>query len=95
MSVAVALLQVSVTDDEPVDGRTERVLRLAREVGADHDVVVLPELWSVGAFSTELMTAHAEPLDGPPHGRAVGKTEQHLRLLLVTLRTLQRSRKSA
>ena len=65
MSVAVALLQVSVTDDEPVDARIERVLRLAREVGADHDVVVLPELWSVGAFSTELMTAHAEPLDGP------------------------------
>ena len=65
MSVAVALLQVSVTDDETVDDRVERVLGLAREVAADHDLIVLPELWSVGAFSTELMTASAEPLDGP------------------------------
>jgi predicted amidohydrolase len=65
MSVSVALLQVSITDDEPVAERVERVLAQTADVAVTHDVVVLPELWPVGAFAIDLMHAHAEPIDGP------------------------------
>lgn len=63
--IPVALLQVSVTDEESVADRVGRVLAMAAEAGADHDVLVLPELWHIGAFAIDLMTAHAEPIDGP------------------------------
>jgi predicted amidohydrolase len=65
MAVRVALLQVSITDDEPVAERIERVLALTAQVAADHDLVVLPELWPIGAFAIDLMPVHAESLDGP------------------------------
>jgi predicted amidohydrolase len=65
MPVRVALIQVSITDDEPVADRIERVLALTAEVAADHDLVVLPELWPIGAFAIDLMPVHAEPLQGP------------------------------
>ncbi len=65
MSVAVALLQVGITDDESVPDRVARVLAWTREVAAGHDLVVLPELWPTGAFATDLMATHAEPLGGP------------------------------
>ncbi len=65
MSVRVALLQVSITDDEPVGERIERVLAMTAEVAADHDLVVLPDLWPIGAFAIDLMPVHAEPLHGP------------------------------
>jgi predicted amidohydrolase len=65
MSVSVALLQVGITVEEPVAERVDRVLAWAAEVAGDHDVVVLPELWSIGAFAIDLMPAHAQPIDGP------------------------------
>ncbi len=65
MSVRVALIQVSITDDEPVADRIARVLALTAEVAAVHDLVVLPELWPIGAFAIDLMPVHAEPLQGP------------------------------
>jgi predicted amidohydrolase len=65
MSVAVALIQVAITDEEPVADRVSRVLAMTAEVAADHDLVVLPELWSIGAFAIDLMALHAEPIDGP------------------------------
>ncbi len=65
MSVRVALLQVVITDDEPVAARVDRVLSMAAGAAVDHDMVVLPELWPIGAFAIDLMVAHAEPLDGP------------------------------
>ncbi|HEX6886983.1 MAG TPA: carbon-nitrogen family hydrolase [Candidatus Nanopelagicales bacterium] len=65
MSVAVALMQVAITDEEPVAERVARVLAMTAEVAADHDLVVLPELWSIGAFAIDLMAPHAEPIDGP------------------------------
>jgi predicted amidohydrolase len=36
-------------------------------VDVDHapDFIVLPELWAVGAFDTESVVAHAEPVPGP------------------------------
>ena len=65
MPVDVALLQVGITDDESVADRVARVLAWSAEAAASHDVVVLPELWPVGAFAVELVAEHAEPLDGP------------------------------
>jgi predicted amidohydrolase len=65
MSVEVALLQVGISDEEPVADRIERVLAMTAAAAADHDVVVLPELWPIGAFAIDLMPVHAEPIDGP------------------------------
>lgn len=57
--VRVALLQIAITDDESVDDRVTRVLAATDEVARDHDVVVLPELWPIGAFATDLVSQHA------------------------------------
>jgi predicted amidohydrolase len=65
MTVRVALIQLGISDEEPVGERIARVLATAADVCADHDVVVLPELWPIGAFAVDLMPVHAEPLDGP------------------------------
>jgi predicted amidohydrolase len=62
--VRASLLQIDVKPDEPVESRRERVAALvAAQSGAD--LVVLPELWPVGAFAFEEFAASAEPLDGP------------------------------
>jgi predicted amidohydrolase len=63
--VRVALLQLAVTDAEPVDARVERALAMVRDVADRADVVVLPELWHVGAFAVDLARGHAQPIDGP------------------------------
>jgi predicted amidohydrolase len=65
MAVRVALVQLGISDEEPVADRIARVLALTADVCAEHDVVVLPELWAIGAFAVDLMPVHAEPLDGP------------------------------
>lgn len=64
-AVSVALLQVGITDDEPVDDRVARVLDLTELAAVGHDLVVLPELWPIGAFAIDLMAEHAQPIDGP------------------------------
>ncbi|UYQ66527.1 carbon-nitrogen family hydrolase [Streptomyces peucetius] len=59
-----ALVQIEVRPDEPADARRKRVADLVRaHDGAD--LVVLPELWPVGAFAFDAFAEHAEPLDGP------------------------------
>ncbi|MCX4512076.1 carbon-nitrogen family hydrolase [Streptomyces sp. NBC_01619] len=61
-----SLIQIAVDRDESIDSRRQRVAALVREQrGAD--LVVLPELWPVGAFAYESFEAEAEPLDGPTH----------------------------
>ncbi|MBV9022469.1 MAG: carbon-nitrogen family hydrolase [Streptomycetaceae bacterium] len=66
----VSLLQIDVKPDEPVETRRERVAGLVRaQDGAD--LVVLPELWPVGAFAFDTFADHAEPVDGPT-ARAMG-----------------------
>ncbi len=63
-TVRAALLQIDVDPGETAGARRERVADLVRaEHGAD--LVVLPELWTVGAFDFERFDAHAEPLAGP------------------------------
>ncbi|MEE1751370.1 carbon-nitrogen family hydrolase [Streptomyces sp. SP18CS02] len=61
-----SLIQIAVDPDEAVDTRRQRVAALVRERrGAD--LVVLPELWPVGAFAYELFADEAEPLEGPTY----------------------------
>jgi predicted amidohydrolase len=64
--VRASLLQIGVDEGESVDSRRRRVASLVREQ-AGADLVVLPELWTTGAFAYESFTAEAEPLDGPTH----------------------------
>ncbi|MTA66697.1 MAG: carbon-nitrogen family hydrolase, partial [Actinobacteria bacterium] len=80
MSVRVGLLQLRVDDSETVADRKQRVVNLVSSVlsGQAHgltrvgavgatqslDVLVLPELWTVGAHNSAMMLAHPEPLDG-------------------------------
>ncbi|MGP3978155.1 carbon-nitrogen family hydrolase [Streptomyces sp. 8N114] len=57
-----SLLQIHVDPDESVASRRERVSSLVRaQAGAD--LVVLPELWPVGAFAYERFAAEAEDAD--------------------------------
>lgn len=63
--VRVALLQLDVSDTESVADRVARVLELAEEAAGGADLLLLPELWHVGAFDVEAARRHAEPLDGP------------------------------
>ncbi|MDX3581140.1 carbon-nitrogen family hydrolase [Streptomyces europaeiscabiei] len=61
-----SLIQIGVDEDESVDSRRRRVASLVRDQ-ADADLVVLPELWTTGAFAYESFTAEAEPLQGPTY----------------------------
>ncbi|MDF9814483.1 carbon-nitrogen family hydrolase [Streptomyces sp. SPB162] len=59
-----SLLQIDVDLEETVADRRDRVAALVRaQAGAD--LVVLPELWPVGAFASDTFATEAEPLDGP------------------------------
>ncbi|MEV6378310.1 carbon-nitrogen family hydrolase [Streptomyces sp. NPDC051773] len=61
-----SLIQIGVDEDESVDSRRRRAASLVREqTGAD--LVVLPELWTTGAFAFESFAAAAEPLEGPTY----------------------------
>lgn len=64
-TVRVALIQLAVTDEEPVADRVTRALGLVADLSADCDLVILPELWHVGAFAVDRAREHAEPIDGP------------------------------
>ncbi|MDJ0340301.1 carbon-nitrogen family hydrolase [Streptomyces sp. H10-C2] len=59
-----SLLQIDVDLSETVADRRDRVAALVR-AQAGTDLVVLPELWPVGAFASDTFAAEAEPLDGP------------------------------
>ncbi|MGW1072227.1 carbon-nitrogen family hydrolase [Streptomyces sp. NPDC002537] len=63
----VSLIQIDVADGESAGARRARAARLVREQRGS-DLVVLPELWHVGAFAYESFTTEAEPLDGPTAG---------------------------
>ncbi|MFF5334559.1 carbon-nitrogen family hydrolase [Streptomyces sp. NPDC013181] len=61
-----SLIQIAVDPDETVDSRRRRAASLVvGQRGAD--LVVLPELWPVGAFSYTAFEDEAEPLTGPTH----------------------------
>ncbi|MFD6279524.1 carbon-nitrogen family hydrolase [Streptomyces sp. NPDC060209] len=61
-----SLIQIAVNPDESVNSRRERAASLVvAQRGAD--LVVLPELWPVGAFAYTAFADEAEPLGGPTH----------------------------
>ncbi|MBB1254578.1 carbon-nitrogen family hydrolase [Streptomyces alkaliterrae] len=61
----VSLLQIDVNGDEPVESRRSRVAALVAGRRGD-DLVVLPELWTVGAFAFDRFEETAEDAaDGP------------------------------
>ncbi|MDN5384114.1 carbon-nitrogen family hydrolase [Streptomyces sp. LB8] len=62
----VSLIQIAVNEDEPVASRRRRAAALVREQ-AGADLVVLPELWTTGAFAFEEFGREAEPLEGPTY----------------------------
>ncbi|WP_053711585.1 carbon-nitrogen family hydrolase [Streptomyces sp. NRRL B-3648] len=61
-----SLIQIAVDEDEPVGSRRRRVAALVREQSGA-DLVVLPELWTTGAFAYEEFGREAEPLEGPTY----------------------------
>ena len=65
MTVRIALVQLDCSTDEPVADRVTRTLALVDAAARDADMVVLPELWHVGAFDVDAARQHAQPIDGP------------------------------
>jgi predicted amidohydrolase len=64
--VRASLIQIAVDPDESVNSRRQRAAALVREQhGAD--LVVLPELWPVGAFAYQSFAEEAESLAGPTY----------------------------
>ncbi len=65
MTVRVALIQLDCSTSEPVASRVTRGLKLVDTVARDADMVILPELWHVGAFDVDAAREHAQAIDGP------------------------------
>ncbi|MFF9021785.1 carbon-nitrogen family hydrolase [Streptomyces eurythermus] len=61
-----SLIQAAVDEREPVGSRRQRLAALVREQSGS-DLVVLPELWTTGAFAYEEFGREAEPLEGPTY----------------------------
>ncbi|MFG2814510.1 carbon-nitrogen family hydrolase [Streptomyces sp. NPDC048410] len=61
-----SLIQIRVDESESVAARRSRAAELVRG-RADADLVILPELWTTGAFAYDTFAAEAEPLEGPTH----------------------------
>ncbi|RVU27347.1 carbon-nitrogen family hydrolase [Streptomyces antnestii] len=62
-----SLIQIRVDADESVDSRRLRAASMVRDQAGSADLVVLPELWTTGAFAYEAFAAEAEPLEGPTY----------------------------
>jgi len=71
VQVRASLLQIDVDPKESVAARRERVAELVRQQ-AGADLVVLPELWTVGAFAASLFAAEAEPVQAGPGPERAG-----------------------
>ena len=79
--VRATLLQFEVDPAEKPDGRRARAASLVRaQTGAD--LVVLPELWPVGAFAADDFAAEAEPLDGGPTAAVMSDAARDARVWL-------------
>ncbi len=59
----IALIQLGYGDSETPAGRLERVCGLVREQRG-HDLIVLPELWSAGAFDYRRWPEREQQVDG-------------------------------
>lgn len=66
-TVRASVMQLKVDPAESVAARRERAADRVRALHGS-DLVVLPELWTTGAFAYESFAAEAESLDGPTAG---------------------------
>jgi predicted amidohydrolase len=66
-SVRASLIQIAVDEGESVESRRRRMAALVGDQAGDADLVVLPELWTTGAFAYEEFGREAEPLEGPTY----------------------------
>lgn len=65
MTVRVGLLQLDCSTTEAVNARITRTLGLIERFAPQVDLMILPELWHVGAFDVDAAREHAQPIDGP------------------------------
>jgi predicted amidohydrolase len=65
VTVRVALVQLDCSTTESVHDRVTRGLGLIDTTAPDVDLLILPELWHVGAFDVDAARLHAQPIDGP------------------------------
>lgn len=65
VTVRAALIQLDCSTTQDVATRTAQALATAERAAAEADIVVLPELWHVGAFDVDAAREHAQPIDGP------------------------------
>lgn len=77
MSVRVALVQLDCSTAEAVAHRVTRTLELVDATAPDVDMIVLPELWHVGAFDVDAAREHAQPIDGPLVGALGSLAREH------------------
>lgn len=61
--VRVVLMQVDCTSTEGYEQRIERVLADTDRACGGADLVILPELWSTGAFDLDTSREYAQPFD--------------------------------
>ncbi|MFD6175269.1 carbon-nitrogen family hydrolase [Streptomyces coeruleorubidus] len=61
-----SVIQIAVNEGESVESRRRRAASMVRDQ-AGADLVVLPELWTTGAFAYEEFGQEAEPLEGPTY----------------------------
>ncbi|QFG69678.1 carbon-nitrogen family hydrolase [Ornithinimicrobium pratense] len=61
----IALIQLAYGEgaEESVEERAARAADLVRNVGHDHDLVVLPELWSAGGFAIDDWQERSQDLE--------------------------------
>ncbi|MFJ5774844.1 carbon-nitrogen family hydrolase [Streptomyces sp. NPDC093094] len=62
-----SLIQIAVDEGESVAARRLRAASLVRDRAGAADLVVLPELWTTGAFAYQGFADEAEPLEGPTY----------------------------
>ena len=62
--VRIAAVQVSIEDRESPQLRLDRVTEQVAELADSADLVVLPEMWAVGAFNAHLFMGNAQARDG-------------------------------
>lgn len=77
MTVRVAMIQLDCSSDEPVTHRVPRTLALVDSAARDVDMLILPELWHVGAFDVDAAREHAQPVDGPLVEALSGLAREH------------------
>lgn len=77
MTVRVGLVQLDCSSSESVQHRVTRTLGLVDAAAPDLDMLILPELWHVGAFDVSAAREHAQPLDGPLVGALSALAGEH------------------